>query len=189
MKEREPTPGCHCRVAPNSAGSATGGQYSHTNADGTVVLTPFRVNERRNSRAGATLAGTFMIGGVMVADNATVIGIANDPLIPVVIAGGLIAAGGIWVYDNLIRVDARSIGELWKDWGDNPGSWEKVRERADPRQPRGGESVREVWRNRETGEEIGVHRKNPPGTRRDGSPRHPHPFPPTPPSSQPGDSQ
>jgi hypothetical protein len=72
----------------------------------------------------------------------------------------------------------RSIPERWKDFRDNPHDWDKIEEHPDPRQPPGGESVREIWRNKNSGEKIGIHRKDPPGTTRRGSPKHPHPFEP-----------
>jgi RHS repeat-associated protein len=61
----------------------------------------FPNNGTSSSRAGSFAAGTFLLAGVMVADDATVIGIANDPAIPFVVGGGLLIAGGLWVYDQL----------------------------------------------------------------------------------------
>jgi RHS repeat-associated protein len=66
------------------------------------------------------------------------------------------------------------VGRKWKDLNDNPQDWEKVEDKPDPRQPRGGSSVRETWKNKKTGEKIGVHRKDPPVP---GGKQHPHPFP------------
>lgn len=66
------------------------------------------------------------------------------------------------------------IGRKWKDLNDNPQDWEKVEEKPDPRQPKGGSSTREIWKNKKTGEKIGVHSKDPPVP---GGKQHPHPFP------------
>ncbi|MEW6606731.1 MAG: RHS repeat-associated core domain-containing protein [bacterium] len=71
----------------------------------------------------------------------------------------------------------RSIGEKWKDFQQNPDDWEKIGEKFDPSQPKDGDSSRELWRNKKTGEEIGIHKKTPTGTNKKGKPKHPHPFP------------
>ena len=161
--------------AAGTGAAVAGGGF--TAVAGTAILTT----------GGVVVGGVVMMPAVIVTANKVVYTFA-----PITTGNRFTFAprpatvmGGNYAAPLPSTVDARSIGELWKDWGDNPGNWEKVKERADPRQPRGGESVREVWRNNETGEEIGVHRKNPPGTRSDGSPRHPHPFPPTSPTPQP----
>ncbi len=51
----------------------------------------------------------------------------------------------------------RTTGEKIKDIESHPEKWEKTGEKPDPDQPKGGESTRERWRNRETGEELDKH--------------------------------
>jgi RHS repeat-associated protein len=72
----------------------------------------------------------------------------------------------------------RGLGEKWDDFNENPDDWEKIDQKDDPRQPQDGYSRREKWRNKKTGEELGVHQKLPSGKTRKGRPKHPHPFPP-----------
>jgi hypothetical protein len=87
----------------------------------------------------------------------------------------------IWLSDTTDDSEKdceRGIGEKWDDFNSNPDEWKKVDEKDDPRPPRDGFSSREKWRNKKTGEEIGIHQKWPTGKTRKGKPKHPHPFPP-----------
>jgi len=55
------------------------------------------------SRASKIMGATAGIVLVLVADDATVVGLADDPLIPFIFLGGAIIAGGVWLYDNVIN--------------------------------------------------------------------------------------
>lgn len=91
-------------------------------------------------------------------------GKTNAQVIAGTIQGGLIS----------LSDGVRSLGERWKDFKENPDKWVKIDERADPKQPPKGKSVREVWENLTTGETIGVHVKEPSDTStRRGEPKHP----------------
>ncbi|MGH8017276.1 MAG: RHS repeat-associated core domain-containing protein [Opitutaceae bacterium] len=187
-----------------AANSEDGGRGFSSVAAGSVMAVPLGELGRAAVREGAkaavrTPAGAIVTGvvlGTAVVDGVVIVYITTDvaPVLAPITFGRPTAIGSILGVPGAqsptigfprtgdlgsIRSDARTIGELWKDLIDNPDDWEKIDERSDPRQPRGGESVREVWRKKDTGETIGLHRKTPPGTRRDGSPRHPHPFPPS----------
>ena len=94
---------------------------------------------------------------------------------------------GVWLADKLWNektedVDKKcpkkgGLKEKWEDFNKNPSDWEKVDEKDDNRQPQGGYSRREKWRNKKTGEELGIHQKYPSGKTKKGKPKHPHPFP------------
>ena len=71
------------------------------------------------------------------------------------------------------ETEESSIGDRWEDFKKNPDDWQKIDSKKDPRQPKAGESVRELWENTKTGERLGIHRKTPKGKT-----PHPHPFPP-----------
>jgi hypothetical protein len=95
----------------------------------------------------------------------------------------LYGAGQIWLQENNEGSGAgeappRSVPDRGRDLEDNPQDWDRIEERPDPRQPPGGESVREIWKNKVTGEKIGRHRMTPPGMTRRGNPKHPHFFEP-----------
>jgi len=47
----------------------------------------------------------------------------------------------------------------------------------DEDRPEDGYSRREIWRNKKTGETVGVHQKFPTGTTKKGKPKHPYPYP------------
>lgn len=47
------------------------------------------------------MVGTLAIAGIMLADDLTLIGIADDPVIPIVILGGAIIVGDVWRYDQV----------------------------------------------------------------------------------------
>jgi hypothetical protein len=53
--------------------------------------------------------------------------------------------------------EKRSLRERIKDANENPDKWEKIDQRPDPNQPKNGSSVRELWRNKETGELLEKH--------------------------------
>ena len=61
------------------------------------------------------------------------------------------------------------IRDLIRDITRNPKDWEKIAEKKDPKQPKGGDSTRELWRNKKTGETVERHRKTP-----DPTGHHPH---------------
>lgn len=61
------------------------------------------------------------------------------------------------------------IRHLIRDITKNPKDWEKIAEKRDPKQPKGGDSTRELWRNKQTGELVERHRKTP-----DPTGHHPH---------------
>ena len=62
--------------------------------------------------------------------------------------------------------------DLKKGWEYFKKIWEKIGERRDPKEPPDGYSRRELWRNKETGEEIEIHRLKRNGQTPEG---HPHP--------------
>jgi RHS repeat-associated protein len=64
----------------------------------------------------------------------------------------------------------RIIREKILDIRKNPDEWEKIAEKLDPRQPKGGRSVRELLKNKETGELLERHILEQPTP-----PRTPHP--------------
>lgn len=72
-------------------------------ADQTVVMDPFltTVSRGNSSRAGGIMTGTLAIAGIMLADDVTLIGIADDPAIPFILLGGAAIAGSVWVYDHV----------------------------------------------------------------------------------------
>ncbi|MBI4331638.1 MAG: RHS repeat-associated core domain-containing protein [Chloroflexi bacterium] len=72
----------------------------------------------------------------------------------------------------LSSVAGTELGRLWDDFQKNPNDWEKVDERPDPKQPKDGESLRELWKNKKTGKQIEVHRLE-----RGGKPPKGHPHP------------
>ena len=52
-----------------------------------------------NSLSKAMIAGVFAIEGGLVADDLTIIGVADDVLIPIVAMGGVIIIGGVTIYE------------------------------------------------------------------------------------------
>ena len=66
------------------------------------------------------------------------------------------------------KVPTTDLGKQWQDFKENPQDWERIDNKKDPT----GDSWRERWKNKRTGEEIGVHELTP-----DPKERHPHPFP------------
>lgn len=69
------------------------GNLIFLNSDGTKTSTA-----KEQSKAGAIMVGTLAISGALLADDVTVIGIADDPAIPFVLVGGALAAGGAWLW-------------------------------------------------------------------------------------------
>lgn len=57
-------------------------------------------DEDSKSNAGKIVAGTFVLAGGLAADDVTVFLVVDNPLIPVVIVGGLLVAGSVWLYDQ-----------------------------------------------------------------------------------------
>ena len=51
----------------------------------------------------------------------------------------------------------RTTAEKIRDITRKPKDWEKVAEKLDPRQPRNGKSIRELWRHKTTGETLERH--------------------------------
>lgn len=80
------------------------------------------------------------------------------------------AAKRAFEYSKGIR--PREMGERWSEFQREPEKWDKVAEMSDARQPKGGMSVRELWRNKETGELMENHILRQPRPPRTG---HPHP--------------
>lgn len=68
------------------------GNLVFLNADGS------KTSGNQESKAGAIMAGTLVISGALLADDVTVVGIADDPAIPFVLVGGTLLAGGAWLW-------------------------------------------------------------------------------------------
>ena len=63
--------------------------------------------EVKEAGGGSVAAGTLALSGAMVADDVTVIGIADDPLIPVVFVGGMLIAGALAITTSTTRTETR----------------------------------------------------------------------------------
>ena len=68
------------------------------------------------------------------------------------------------------EITQRPLAERIKDIQKSPDKWEKIGDREDPRQPPGGESRRELWQNKESGELLEKHE-----LKQSKPPRQPHP--------------
>ncbi len=55
---------------------------------------------KKQNRGTAIMSGTLAISGAMVLDDATVIGVADDPAIPFVLVGGLAIGAVAWVFSS-----------------------------------------------------------------------------------------
>jgi hypothetical protein len=114
-------------------------------------------------------AGLILATAYVQAPNMAVPGKTNGQVMIESLASGLTS----------LSQGVRSLGERWKDFRANPDQWVKIDEKADPKQPPKGKSVREVWEKPTTGEIVGVHVKEPDDKKtRRGEPKHPHPFEP-----------
>jgi RHS repeat-associated protein len=63
-----------------------------------------------------TLAGSIVAGGmaaavVLAADDVTVLGVADDPAIPVVVVGALVIGGLVWAWDAVFNSDDAGLEE------------------------------------------------------------------------------
>ena len=54
-------------------------------------------------------------------------------------------------------IKIKKTGKKIKDINEHPEDWEKIGENKDPKQPRDGKSLRELWRNKKTGESLEKH--------------------------------
>jgi RHS repeat-associated protein len=68
------------------------------------------------------------------------------------------------------EINQRPLNQRIRDIQNNQDKWERIGERKDPKQPPGGESRRELWQNKESGELIEKHE-----LRQSKPPRQPHP--------------
>ncbi len=66
--------------------------------------------------AGDIMAGTLLLAGAMVVDDATIVGILDDPAIPFVLAGGALIAGGAWIVHEFAHIKKKqSTGKAGLD--------------------------------------------------------------------------
>jgi len=126
-----------------------------------------------------------------LAGTVTFLGSSPDPVTKIVLGVIFVLLAGALLYeylseentdcpddknkDNVENSDEsdksgeRNIGEKVRDIDESPQDWEKIDEKLDPKQPKRGKSIRELWRNKKTGEKIPIHRKTP-----DPKGQHPH---------------
>ena len=93
--------GAQYREVGNSYTASTGeniqlGDYGFFTSNGTVKysadLAESAITSEPVDQSGSIMAGGLLISGVLLADDATVIGVADDPAIPFVLAGAGLAA-------------------------------------------------------------------------------------------------
>lgn len=81
---------------------------NYSNDDLTIGENNFITVDKSTNRAGSIMAGTLLITAGLVADDATVIGVADDVLIPIVVIVGSIIAGGVWLYDQMSKSSGKN---------------------------------------------------------------------------------
>jgi len=68
----------------------------------------------------------------------------------------------------------KELGDKIKDINQNPKNWEKIGEKLDNYQRKGQKSIRELWRNKKTGQTLEKHRLENINTGKPVSKNHPH---------------
>ena len=82
-----------------------------TKKDMTINISTHKVKLSQNnvySINSAIMANVFFISSGLMADDISVVGIADDFLIPIIIGGGIIIAGGISLYYNISKTSSKN---------------------------------------------------------------------------------
>ena len=108
--------------------------------------------ESSGSGAGTVMAGALVISGGLLADDVTVVGVADDVAIPFVLAGGAIIAGGIWAWDAVFNSEETDIESSAQDKKLSPGEIKALEEAGyDVHELKGGKSTgqRDLYKNQD----------------------------------------
>ncbi|HOX77392.1 MAG TPA: RHS repeat-associated core domain-containing protein, partial [Bacteroidales bacterium] len=70
-------------------------------------------DDENNSSAGKVMAGTLLISGILLADDATVVGVFDDVAIPALLVAGSITAGAIWLHDQFAEHTSNARKSTW----------------------------------------------------------------------------
>jgi hypothetical protein len=70
-------------------------------------------DDENNSSAGEIMAGTLVISGILLADDATVVGVVDDVARPALLVAGSITAGVVWLHDQFAEHTSNARKSSW----------------------------------------------------------------------------
>ena len=119
------------------------------------------VTDKRNSNAANFMLGTLVVTGTMIADDATVIGVADDVIVPIIFVGGTLISGIIWCYESvngppIERAFSQDMAKKKKtsesDYGELPPSHTKNKTKAHEEKHQRGDKRRDTDRGGDKGD-------------------------------------